>query len=154
MPTQMSLFGFTHHQQQKVVCTTTQNKTSRSPMLTCLHTYSRVIVSRIKSSFINKADIRQCVRCHDVYMCVCKTYVTALVTVSLKATFGFPITHGQLYSLSILYNTTSKQHHHVSDFCQSLLSTLLSVLHKQHFTSHRSVLTKIEYEKISTSLML
>lgn len=33
------------------------------------------------------------------------TYGTGLVTVSLKATLGFPITHGQLYSLSILYNT-------------------------------------------------
>lgn len=35
----------------------------------------------------------------------CGTYGTELVTVSLKATLGFPITHGQLYSLSILYNT-------------------------------------------------
>lgn len=33
------------------------------------------------------------------------TYGTGLVTVSLKATLGFPITQGQLYSLSILYNT-------------------------------------------------
>lgn len=35
----------------------------------------------------------------------CGTYGTGLVTVSLKATLGFPITHWQLYSLSILYNT-------------------------------------------------
>lgn len=40
-----------------------------------------------------------------LHVCNCRTYGTALVTVSLKATFGFPITHGQLYSLSILYDT-------------------------------------------------
>lgn len=32
-----------------------------------------------------------------------QTYGTGLVIVSLKATFGFPITQGQLYSRSILW---------------------------------------------------
>lgn len=46
--------------------------------------------------------------CWDIAKCCvrkCGTYGTEPVTVSLKATLGFPITHGQLYSLSILYNT-------------------------------------------------
>lgn len=45
---------------------------------------------------------RECVR-------AASTHVTGLVTVSLKATFGFPITQGQLYSLSILWKQQTKQ---------------------------------------------
>ena len=45
-------------------------------------------------------------------MCVyqeIRTYGTAPVIVSLKATLGFPITQRQLYSLSILWNTKPRQ---------------------------------------------
>lgn len=36
------------------------------------------------------------------------TYDTGLVIVSLKATLGLPITQGQLYSLSILWDNKPK----------------------------------------------
>lgn len=50
---------------------------------------------------MTKYFVRACM-CVRVRTKTIRTYGTGLVIVSLKATLGFPITQGQLYSLSIL----------------------------------------------------